>query len=103
MKYLYVILSFLLTSCFTTTRTISYDPSYQSTTVVTSEPRPFGWWFRPSYLWRPRPNYYYNPYYYTPTYIPPRNFYVTPRYVPPRPRTNLPLNNQSGPRGGRRK
>jgi hypothetical protein len=101
MKYLYVILTFLLTSCFTR-RPFSYDPSYQTTTVVTAytPPRPFGWWFRPSYFWQPRP---YNPYYYTPTYVPPRTFYVPPRssYVPPRPRTNLPLN--TGPRGGRRK
>ena len=101
MKYLYVILTLLLTSCFTR-RPFSYDPSYQTTTVVTAytPPRPFGWWFRPSYFWQPRP---YNPYYYTPTYVPPRTFYVPPRssYVPPRPRTNLPLN--TGPRGGRRK
>ena len=97
MKYLYVILSFLLTSCFTSTRTISYDPSYQSTTVVVpyTPPRPFGWWFRPSYLWQPRP---FNPYY-VPTYIPPRPF-----YVPPRPRHQFQQHNgNSGPRGGRRK
>ena len=87
MKYLYAILAFLLTSCFTTTR-LSYDQSYQTTTVVTpyTPPRPFGWWFRPSYLWQPRPySNYYNPYYYRPTCVPPRNQFY------------------SGPRGGRRR
>jgi len=98
MKYLYVILAFLLTSCFTSTRTISYDPSYQSTTVVTAytPPRPFGWWFRPAYFWQPRLN---SPYYYVPTYVPPRPF-----YVPPRPKHQFQqYNGHSGPRGGRRK
>ena len=99
MKYIYILLSFVLTSCITTTRTLSYDPSYQSTTtIVTNTPRPFGWWFRPSYIWTPKPYITYSPY-----YIPPRPFYVLPRttYIPPRntPRPNL----QSGPRGGRRK
>ncbi len=102
MKYLYFVILLFLTSCYTTTRTISYDPSYQSTTPIVINPqpiRPFGWWFRPSYLWAPRPQVLYAPY-----YIPPRPFYVPPRtYVPPRPRTNLPLNSNSGPRGGRRK
>jgi hypothetical protein len=98
MKYLYIILIFLLSSCFTTRR-FSYDPSYQTTTVVTAytPPRPFGWWFRPSYLWQPRPYSNYNPYYYTPTYVPPRTFYVPPRHQ------FQQHNGRSGPRGGRRK
>jgi len=94
MKYLYVILTFLLTSCFTTRR-FSYVPSYQTTTVVTAytPPRPFGWGFRPSYLWQPRIN---SPYY-VPTYVPPRTFYVPPRHQ------FQQYNGKSGPRGGRRK
>ena len=97
MKYLYVILTFLLTSCYTSQR-LPYDPSYQTTTVITAytPPRPFGWWFRPSYLWQPRIN---SPYYYRPTYVPPRTF-----YVPPRPKNQFQqYNGNSGPRGGRRK
>jgi len=97
MKYLYVILTFLLTSCFTTRR-FSYVPSYQTTTVVSAytPPRPFGWGFRPSYFWQPRLN---SPYYYVPTYVPPRTF-----YVPPRPKHQFQqYNGKSGPRGGRRK
>jgi hypothetical protein len=100
MKYLYFISILFLTSCYTQTRTISYDPSYQSTTtIVTNQSpiRPFGWWFRPSYLWTPRPQIVYTPY-----YIPPRPFYMPPRqsYIPPRPK---PQNSNGGPRGGRRK
>ena len=90
MKYLYVILTFLLTSCYTSQR-FPYDPSYQTTTVVTAytQPRPFGWGFRPSYWWQPRP---YNPYYYRPTYVHPRPKHQFQQY-----------NGNSGPRGGRRK
>jgi len=96
MKYLYVILTFLITSCLTTKSNFSYDPSYQSVnTTYYTNPRPFWGWLRPSYLYQP--NYFYNPY-----FVP--NYYIAPRYIPPtRPRTNLPLNTNSGTRGGRRR
>ncbi len=101
-----ILFLFLLgfTSCVTT-RTISYDPSYDTrsvvvttpvvtitpTPIVVSQPRPFGWFWRPSYFWTPRTTYLGN------VYHSHNHYHVNPT---PRVRTNLPLN--TGPRGGRR-
>ena len=108
MRYNFFLFLIFLTSCVTRIRTGAYDASYGTSTpniIQHHNPRPFGWfWSRPR-VWYPTPTWNYTPYYYTPIYVPPRPIYIPPRptYVLPRSRTNLPLNSNQGPRGGRRK
>ena len=99
MRFLVIICLLILSSC--QLRFVSPGYYNPNTTIVTAPvipPPSYPWWSYRPYWWYQRPNYLGNVYsnHHHHYYNPPRTTYIPPR-------TNLPMNPYSGPRGGRRK